>query len=379
MATKRKRGASWVYTFRRKGLLPKPISRSFGNENEGDIFAERIEAQLADGVAPAGFIKGKNVIDSLDRLINEYIRHVSINPDDVDKLMIIKAENGRTLLAEITYDWCEDWIHQFKVVRKVRPGTIKKYKGALQRCMTWAMAKGYLNTNYLSLLPKSYAQFSGRDRSPDGVLKDVQRDRRLELGEEDRVRAVILGHKPADKQRIIIDETMAAYQCMFDLAIETAMRMREIYTLEFRQVDLSQRTIFLEKTKNGSKRQVALSTVAVTALQTYLDHVAAGTGGMTKATFHAADILFPFWDGNKHRREMDRTTIKLSRKWSKVFEHAGLVDFHFHDIRHEATSRFFEKTTLSEMRISKITGHRNMASLDRYANLRGSDLANELW
>ena len=48
---------------------------------------------------------------------------------------------------------------------------------------------------------------------------------------------------------------------MFDMALETAMRMREIYTLTRDQVSLSKATIFLEKTKNGDKRQVPISSV----------------------------------------------------------------------------------------------------------------------
>ena len=50
------------------------------------------------------------------------------------------------------------------------------------------------------------------------------------------------------------------------LALETAMRMREMYTVEKEQIDLPRRTVFLDRTKNGSKRQVPLSSVAVEIL-----------------------------------------------------------------------------------------------------------------
>jgi hypothetical protein len=43
---------------------------------------------------------------------------------------------------------------------------------------------------------------------------------------------------------------------------ETGMRMREMFT-PTPQANFAQRTIFLNKTKNGDKRQVPLSTVAV--------------------------------------------------------------------------------------------------------------------
>ena len=54
-------------------------------------------------------------------------------------------------------------------------------------------------------------------------------------------------------------------------------------------------------------------------------------------------------------------------------------DLHFHDLRHEATSRIYERTTLSDLEIASITGHSSLGQLKRYANLRGSKLAKKLW
>ena len=57
----------------------------------------------------------------------------------------------------------------------------------------------------------------------------------------------------------------------------------------------------------------------------------------------------------------------------------NLIDLHFHDLRHEATCRLYERTTLSDVLIAKITGHRDLRMLKRYASMRGSDLAVRLW
>jgi integrase len=56
----------------------------------------------------------------------------------------------------------------------------------------------------------------------------------------------------------------------FVLALETAMRMRECYTLGVDQVSLPNRTISLERTKNGDTRQVPLSTTIVALLSSNL-------------------------------------------------------------------------------------------------------------
>ncbi len=149
------------------------------------------------------------------------------------------------------------------------------------------------------------------------------------------------------------------------------MRLGEMYTLMLAQVDLGQRTVFLEKTKNGDKRQVPLSSVAISALERYLafrdeqgwDH----------------DRLFPWWGGRYDEVSLSRISDCLSKLFKRVFAATSIEDLNFHDLRHEATSRLFERTRLSESAIMRITGHKSQRMLMRYANLRGSDLADSLW
>ena len=56
---------------------------------------------------------------------------------------------------------------------------------------------------------------------------------------------------------------------------------------------------------------------------------------------------------------------------------AGIIDLRFHDLRHEATSRFFEKG-LNVMEVAAITGHKDLRMLQRYTHLRAEDLARKL-
>ena len=57
---------------------------------------------------------------------------------------------------------------------------------------------------------------------------------------------------------------------------------------------------------------------------------------------------------------------------------ADIEDLHFHDLRHEATSRLFEDTDLDIMEIRAITGHRSLQMLARYSHLRTHRLAERL-
>ena len=90
-------------------------------------------------------------------------------------------------------------------------------------------------------------------------------------------------------------------------------------------------------------------------------------------------LVFPWWRGEREDVEMRRCTSLLSRQFGRVFDAAGCGDLRFHDLRHEATSRLYERTRLSDLEIAKITGHKSLRMLARYANLRGSDLAARLW
>ncbi|MGI9132666.1 MAG: tyrosine-type recombinase/integrase, partial [Rhodoferax sp.] len=85
------------------------------------------------------------------------------------------------------------------------------------------------------------------------------------------------------------------------------------------------------------------------------------------------------WSGTHDKRELVQLSDELSKLYAGIFEAAGCTGLRFHDLRHEATSRLFEKTTLSEAQIMKITGHKSHRMMMRYANLRGSDLADRLW
>ena len=61
----------------------------------------------------------------------------------------------------------------------------------------------------------------------------------------------------------------------------------------------------------------------------------------------------------------------------RVGNRAGVEDPRFHDLRHEATSRFFEKG-LNVMEVAAITGHKDLRMLQRYTHLRAEDLAKKL-
>lgn len=183
--------------------------------------------------------------------------------------------------------------------------------------------------------------------------KSRARDRRLseDGAEEGAIRKVLIGKEE---------------HLLFDMALESAMRLREMYTLTRDQIDFEKETIFLEKTKNGDKRQVPMSSVLKKLLVDYLP-------GVEERLFDR------WWDGTLTKVHLDNLSSKLSQRFARRFEEAGCGDLHWHDLRHEATSRIYERTTLTDLEVASITGHRDPRTLKRYANLRGSNLSKKLW
>ena len=373
MATKRKRGDRWEFTVKRKKLLDKPVSMTFDSEAEGDAYCARLEQQLDAGIIPpelADRNSGLERVATISQAIRRYELAVPVPDSDRLVLETLADKIGFDRLDAIDYSWSESWVSGMKRAEVLSPSTIRHYVGALARCLDWHVRRGSMEKNPLRLLPKKYATYNDADKRAvvakgARARHDEARNRRLDEAEEPRIREVILGSRlPGLGNRL-------AMLLAFELALESAMRMREIYTLTREQVDLPKRTIYLDRTKNGNSRQVPLSTVAVAKLTAYFETF--------DAPLESGDLLFPWWNGEHKSKELRSTTSFLSKQFGNVFGAAGCPDLHFHDLRHEATCRLFERTKLPEMMIARITGHSSPKLLMRYLSLRGSDLAEHMW
>ena len=69
-----------------------------------------------------------------------------------------------------------------------------------------------------------------------------------------------------------------------------------------------------------------------------------------------------------------KTTASISDKFAKMTKKLGIDDLRFHDLRHEAISRMFERGMRVEQ-VQVVSGHSSLEQLSRYVNLRAEDLA----
>ena len=135
------------------------------------------------------------------------------------------------------------------------------------------------------------------------------------------------------------------------LAVETGMRRGELLSLKWADVNLKTKIAYLPLTKNGFPRPVPLTPTAVRML--------------THVKPHGKDQVFPV------------SIHALRQAWVRLLNRAKLDDFRFHDLRHEAISRFFEMG-LSVPEVALISGHKDSRMLFRYTHLRAEDVARKL-
>ncbi len=188
-------------------------------------------------------------------------------------------------------------------------------------------------------------------------------------------------HNPARTRRIsdveikwllaAMDECRTPWlRSVFLLSLETGMRRGETLNLDWRYVYFDKQTVWLPNTKTDESRYVPLSSRAVEILQ-----------GLFKGKMRGP--VFPV-TANAVKLSWQRTVLRARRLYTQDCEALTvasdpelLVDLHFHDSRHEATSRAFEKG-LNIMEVATVTGHKDLRSLKRYTQLRAEDVAKKL-
>ena len=139
------------------------------------------------------------------------------------------------------------------------------------------------------------------------------------------------------------------------LAVETAMRQGELLGMKWSQIDFQRRLVLLldpSKLKTAEPRAVPLSTTAVETLKTLPTPIDGLVIPQAKQTLYSA--------------------------FAAACKRAGIEDYRWHDLRHEALSRLAERGDFSVLELAAISGHKTMQMLKRYTHLQAERLAAKL-
>ncbi|MHB8369345.1 MAG: site-specific integrase [Leptospirales bacterium] len=324
MAYFQKRSGSWRAIVKRKGF--ERITRTFDTKAEAEIWAATLESEMGRGI----FVSQKEaenttLSDALDRYEREISSPKKGHLQEKKRIRTWKSHPlSKRFLASI----------QGKDIAAWRDARIKSGSSA--------------NTVRLDLAIISHLfEIARKEWGMEGLKNPVKsirlpsppsgRDRRLQPGELEK----------------ILESGSEEMGHVVRFALETAMRRGELAGMTWNMVDLKKRTVTLPETKNGQKRIVPLSSVAVTIL---------------KDRISTRRIDGEVWD-----IELDA----ISKDFAKACRKVGISDLHFHDLRHEATSRLFENG-FDTMEVATITGHKTLQMLKRYTHLRAEDLAERM-
>ncbi len=165
-----------------------------------------------------------------------------------------------------------------------------------------------------------------------------KRDRRLRAGERERLALA------ARKTRNPLIWQVVLF------ALETAMRRGEILSMRWEHIDLERRSVTVPESKNGHSRTIPLTNKALKILNGL-----AGDG----------DVVFAV------------SAMALRLSWVRITKRAGVHDLHFHDLRHEAISHFFD-LGLTVPEVASISGHRDIRMLLTYAHADASRVRGKL-
>ena len=323
MASIRKRGDRWQVQVRRQGQ--GPISKSFMTKPDAQAWGRKMEAAADRGelaVSLVGPITTRKILERYRDEITPKKKGASVERYRIDALLRapftdveLKALSPALLSA-----------YRDARLKEVTGPTVRRELALLSRCYDVARKEwAWPVTNPLNDILKP------SDSKP--------RDRRLEAGEWERL-LVALGRC---RNKWIVPAVR--------LALETGMRRGELLRARWEHLDTTKRTLLIPETKNGHPRIIPLSPEALALLESLPRHIG---GQIIPLTFEA-----------------------LKQAWERALRRAKIEDLHFHDLRHEAVSRFFERG-LSVPEVALISGHRDYRMLFRYTHLRAEDVARKL-
>ena len=158
---------------------------------------------------------------------------------------------------------------------------------------------------------------------------------------------------------------------LIDFALETGMRKGEMLKLEWSMVDFERGWLNLAGriTKTGQPRRIPITRKCEDAIKSYRELDEMGKAVYRTSAYFKTEqgLKRVFTVGDTQHREV----------WEKTKHAAGYGHLHWHDLRHEAISRLFDKG-LTMPEAQSISGHATMEELTRYSHASGASVLAKL-
>lgn len=327
MPTYQKRGEAWRAIVRKKGFPPR--SMTFPTKGMAKVWAERIEREMA-----ARSASGASDADSLTlgALIEWYMAHMrGLAPwgrsKEADLLRLTTYPISELVASELRQ---QDFVGHAMLRRKTAgPATVLNDFVWLRQVLRAGKAHRGLHAPLQAL-----ADALEYMRAHRVVAKPRQRDRRLKDDEEKRLLAYF-DQRPGE---IPMGDVVR-------FALLSTRRQEEITRIKRADLDRKHSTGWLDdvkhpRTKVGNRREFRL-------LREAWDVIDRQPKG---------ELLFPY------------EPKSIGAAFTRACKLLGIKDLTFHDLRHEATSRLFERGYQIH-EVAQFTLHESWATLRRYTHL----------
>ena len=157
------------------------------------------------------------------------------------------------------------------------------------------------------------------------------------------------------------------------LALNTTMRGCEIKGLRWEDIDFSNRTLTIRKSKTAAgERIISLTQEALSVLSALYQRAQLYRGAEPQHYAFAAHKVVGRCDKNRMCISLFDPTRPIRtwvKAWRSLTKEAKLSGLRFHDLRHHAITELAESGA-SEQTIMAIAGHVSRAMLERYSHIR---------
>ena len=322
MATIRRRGDTWQVQVRRRGA--GAVSKSFKTRTDAMAWARKAEREADLGELP----ERRESQQTLGDLLKRYVAEVTTakkgcDPETRRITRLLKDDISKHKLSDL----------KAEQVTAFRQRRLVAGQGAARHDLI-------IIRHAISIAMKEW-----------GLPLRSNPCSEIRLPPPSKARTRRLSYEEFEHLLHAADKCIVRWmRPLIEFATETAMRRSELLRLRWCDIEAETGLARLDDTKNGEPREVPLSNRAFEILANLP---------------RTHERIFPITDNS----------VRLA--WPRLTRRAGIIDFHFHDLRHEAISRFIE-LGLSVPEVALISGHKTPAMLFRYTHLKAETVAEKL-
>ena len=264
-------------------------------------------------------------------------------------------------LAERYIDWVKGRQKSYNVKKYIVKILAGRFKNMRLTCFNYDVLES-VQTNYIqkdfkpayinkiiTILKHMFTKALDWELIDEEILKKVRKVKLLK-GEIKRLRYL----SDEEAERLVINCEPYLKPIVLT-ALNTGMRRGEIFGLTWDRVDLKNRIILLDKTKNGERREVPINDNLYEILNSIVRRL---------------DVPYVFFNP-KTLKPYDN----LKRSFATALSKSHILDFRFHDLRHTFASQLIMKG-VDLVTVKELLGHKDIKMTLRYSHLSHAHIKN---